>query len=181
MVRTTVGYTGGHSPSPTYRDLGDHTEAVQVEYDPSRIAYEELLAVFWAAHDPASRAWSRQYEHAAFYHAAAQRRLLLASRERVEQRTRRTVRTRIAPAGPFYPAEAYHQKYYLRHSGRLWDELRACYPEDGALAASTAAARINGYLAGFGSPEALARDLPRLGLSPAGRAALEHLADLRRR
>ena len=59
MVRTTVGYCGGAKRAPTYRDLGDHTESLRVEYDPSVVSYERLLDVFWQEHDPTAPAYSR--------------------------------------------------------------------------------------------------------------------------
>src|SRR4051812_14157562 len=61
VVRTRVGYTGGELPDPTYAKLGDHTETIQLDYDPARISYEELLQIFWTGHNPVKRVWGRQY------------------------------------------------------------------------------------------------------------------------
>jgi len=68
VVRTRVGYTGGSTKNPTYHSLGDHTETVQIDYDPTQISFEELLDVFWDSHRPTQRAWSRQYMAAVFFH-----------------------------------------------------------------------------------------------------------------
>ena len=75
MIRTRVGYTGGTLENPTYHHLGDHTESVQVDYDPARIDYAALLDAFWQGHNPAASSFSRQYMAAVFYHDETQRQL----------------------------------------------------------------------------------------------------------
>ena len=172
MVRTRVGYSGGTTRNPTYHHLGDHTETVQVDYDPSRISYGDLLAVFWGSHAPGVPAWSRQYQAAVFYHNAAQKRLALASKAKVAAQIKGEVFTRVLPAATFYPAEDYHQKYYLRQNPELFRELSANYPASADLLASTAAASLNGYAAGFGDRERLLGEIDLLGLSPQGRERL---------
>lgn len=111
VVRTRVGYAGGTTANPTYHRLGDHTETLQLEYDPERISYQELLDEFWASHNPAERPWSRQYMAAIFYHDGEQKRLAEASRDRVAATLGQATTTAILPAGEFYRAEDYHQKY----------------------------------------------------------------------
>lgn len=162
VLRTTVGYTGGTTEDPNYRRLGDHTEAVEVEYDPGGISYAELLEVFWRSHDPNARIWARQYRNAVFYHTDEQRQLVEETRRRVEARTGRKVTTAVERAGTFYRAEDYHQKYTLRRHPELWHELRTRFPSERALLDSTAAARLNGYLGGYGSPDG--SSLSALGL-----------------
>jgi methionine-S-sulfoxide reductase len=166
VIRTTVGYTGGNKPDPSYRRMGDHTETVQVEYDPQKVSYEDLLRVFWSSHDPLSQAWSRQYRNALFYYTDEQQRLAAASRDRTAAKLGRKVNTDIEPAGTFYSAEDYHQKYSLRGDRELWAELRSRFPSDQALFDSTAAARLNGYLGGYGALSD--GDLEALALTPAG-------------
>jgi peptide-methionine (S)-S-oxide reductase len=169
-VRTTVGYAGGTTTDPTYRNIGDHTETVEVEYDPSQISYGDLLEVFWHAHSPTSRSWSRQYASLIFYYNDAQKELAEASRTRLQAELGRTVYTEILPAN-FYPAEDYHQKYYLKGTS-LAREYRAIYPEENDFTNSTATARVNGYAAGYGTPETLQAELDDLGLSPEGKEKL---------
>lgn len=175
MVRTRVGYAGGTTPSPTYEDIGDHSEAVEVEYDPARITYADLLAVFWKAHDPGYRSVSRQYRAAVFWIGEGQRRLAEASREQVAVGSVRGVATALEELRSFTPAEDYHQKYYLRSVKPIAEAYRRVYPDERQLAASTAAARVNGYLGGHGGPERLAYEVAALGLTGEARAALERI------
>jgi peptide-methionine (S)-S-oxide reductase len=163
-----VGYTGGTTKNPTYLNLGDHAESVQIEYDPARITYSQLLDVFWAIHDPGSRPWKRQYMSAIFYHDEEQRRLAERTRERESERLHRRVYTEILPAADFSIAEGYHQKFSLRGDSSLAQELRAVYPGDDEFVASTAAARLNGYVAGYGSLRQLEAEMESLGPSEAG-------------
>jgi peptide-methionine (S)-S-oxide reductase len=176
VVRTRVGYTGGTLANPTYRQLGDHTEAVQVDYDPRQVSYENLLRVFWESHSPGVASWSRQYKAAVFYHDMAQQRLALKGRNEVAARLQGRVYTEVLPAGEFYLAEDYHQKHFLRQAPELLAEFQAIYPVVRDLVDSTAAARVNGYLAGAGGPEDWAQELDRLGLSPAGQRQLKAAA-----
>jgi peptide-methionine (S)-S-oxide reductase len=171
-VRTRVGYAGGSKPTPTYHDLGDHSETLQIEFDPEHISFEELLSLFWKAHDPTWPAQSRQYRAALFYHGEEQRRLALESREREQARHGRAICTDVLPVPDFYRAEDYHQKYYLRQDRILMGVFRIIYPEARDFTDSTAAARVNGYLAGYGSRTALQHDLDMLGLSHGGRKRL---------
>ena len=128
VIDTTVGYTGGTAPNPTYKQVSrgntGHAESVQVQYDPERVSYETLLEWFFRMHDPttANRQGNdrgTQYRSAIFYHDEAQR----AAAERMKQivnqsgRWRGPVVTEIVPAGPFYPAEAYHQDYLQQNPG----------------------------------------------------------------
>lgn len=176
-MRTRVGYTGGSTPDPTYHRLGDHTETVQVDFDPERISYEELLAVFWSAHDPRRAPWSTQYKKVVFVHDEEQRAAAERTRGRMAQALGAEVRTEILPAARFYRAEGYHQKYRLRGSRSLAAEYQAIYPLEAAFVDSTAVARVNGYLDGYGSLEQLETEIDRLGLSPSGAERLrEHVS-----
>ncbi|NHA13621.1 peptide-methionine (S)-S-oxide reductase MsrA [Thioalkalivibrio sp. XN279] len=125
VLSTTSGYAGGPEPDPTYeqvaRGLTGHAEVVQVVYDPARISYEELLQVFWRNIDPLAvdRQFcdaGPQYRSAIFYHDEAQRAAAEKSLQEIRTRFSAPVATVIAPlGGSFYPAEAYHQDYYLKN------------------------------------------------------------------
>lgn len=143
-----------------------------MDFDPLRISYADLLAVFWDSHEPSHGSWSRQYRAAVFYHNNAQKRLAEETRDRVASRTGREVRTAIEPYAGFYLAEDYHQKHGLRMFHQLLLEYKAIYPDMRKFINSTAVTRVNGYLGGYGSCGVLQKEIERLGLSCAGRESL---------
>jgi peptide-methionine (S)-S-oxide reductase len=125
VISTQVGYTGGHTENPSYEevctDRTGHAEAVEVEYDPQRISYRELLDVFWANHDPTTPNRQgpdvgTQYRSAIFVHNEEQEREAQASRDALASsgKLRRPIVTEIVKAGPFYRAEEYHQQYLAK-------------------------------------------------------------------
>jgi peptide-methionine (S)-S-oxide reductase len=122
VTDTAVGYIGGTLENPTYQDVctdrTGHAEVVQVEYDPARVSYEQLLDVFWANHDPTTLNRQgpdvgTQYRSAIFYHNPQQQSVALASKEKLQAsgRFRRPIVTEVTPAAKFYRAEEYHQRY----------------------------------------------------------------------
>ena len=174
-MRTRVGYAGGTTKDPTYHNLGDHSETIQIDYDPAQVSYEELLDVFWSSHFPVQQPWSRQYMSIVFYHDEEQKRLAIETRDREAAKLGAEIFTEIVPASEFYLAEPYHQKYRLRQVRDLMGDLSRMYPNDGDFVASTAAARVNGYVGGHGTLEMLQAELDSLGLSP---AASQKLLDI---
>jgi len=160
-----VGYTGGTTTDPTYYDLGDHSEAIQIDFDPSLISYRELLNVFWKSHDPTSGNWSRQYRQAIFYHNEQQRKVAMETRDKLASETSRKITTAIEPYSEFYLAEDYHQKHSLRSYPEILDEFRAMFPDIKSLLNSTAVTRVNGYLGGNGSCDSLNKKIESFGLS----------------
>jgi peptide-methionine (S)-S-oxide reductase len=126
VLSTNVGYAGGHTDDPTYEDVcvGDtgHAEVVQVDFDPDQIIYEELLEVFWGAHDPTQKNRQgpdvgSQYRSAIFYHTPEQMKAAESSRKKMDMSGRHSqpVMTEILPAPEFFPAEEYHQEYFKKH------------------------------------------------------------------
>jgi peptide-methionine (S)-S-oxide reductase len=166
VIRTQVGYAGGTKKNPTYHSLGDHSETIEIEFNPKKISYTELLDIFWESHEPTARSLSRQYASFVFFHTDEQKKLAQETKEHLESRKRQKVYTEIVSADTFYPAEDYHQKYYLRRYSPLVKELSALYPAPDDFTKSTAAARINGYLGGNGTLEQLKKELDALGFSP---------------
>ena len=129
VKRTIVGYTGGKTKDPTYKqvcsDTTGHAEAVQVSFDPKKIGYEQLLQTFWKIHDPTQKNRQgfdvgSQYRSAIFYHTKEQKKLAEFSKKQKELEIGKKVQTEISPAKEFYPAEEYHQNY-LKKQG-----LRSC-------------------------------------------------------
>jgi methionine-S-sulfoxide reductase len=176
VIRTRVGYTGGTTENPTYHRLGDHTESIQIDYDPTQISYEELLNEFWKGHSATSPPFSRQYASFIFYHSETQKELALATRSQEKAQRGQEIYTEIVPAGTFYRAEPYHQKYRLRGKPALMQEFGAAYPNEEDLVNSTAAARVNGYLGGYGSCEQFRTEMDELRLSSKGLEQLERIA-----
>jgi methionine-S-sulfoxide reductase len=168
-----VGYSGGTLDGPTYRRIGDHSESIQIEYDPGRIAYRQLLKSFWRDHDPTRSAWRRQYMSVAFYHDEDQHRIIMETKVEEEARRNKAIVTEIRPAGIFFRAEDYHQKYYLRQQRQLAGEFISIYPRPKDFTDSTATARVNGYLGGNGTLDQLSSELPQLGLSKIGQERLK--------
>jgi peptide methionine sulfoxide reductase msrA/msrB len=125
VVKTTVGYTGGKTKNPTYKDVCTdrtaHAEALEIEYDPAIISYEKLLDIFWTIHDPTTLNRQgpdsgSQYRSAIFYHSPEQMSAAVTSRERTAKsgKFREPIVTEIVPAQTFYPAEEYHQQYFQK-------------------------------------------------------------------
>jgi peptide-methionine (S)-S-oxide reductase len=120
VTRTTVGYSGGTTEQPTYETVCSgrtgHAEAVEVEYDPNAISYEDLLATFWSNHNPTTRdrqGWDvgSQYRSAIFTADERQHQAAIASRDEHQSGLGRPIVTEIEPAVRFWPAEDYHQQY----------------------------------------------------------------------
>ncbi len=125
VVATQVGYTGGHTQSPTYHDVctesTGHAEAVEVTYDPSKVSYEDLLNIFWENHNPTQLNRQgpdigTQYRSAIFFHSPEQEAKARASKEALEKSGRfsKPIVTQIVPAVEFNRAEEYHQQYLLK-------------------------------------------------------------------
>ena len=122
VTATAVGYSGGTTPDPTYREVCSgrtgHAEAVRVEYDPDRVSYEQLLDLFWDMHDPTTPNRQgpdvgTQYRSVIFFHTPEQEAAARASKERLQAAARRwrPIVTEIVPAPAFHRAEDYHQRY----------------------------------------------------------------------
>lgn len=126
VVKTRVGYTGGNMPNPSYKqvcsDTTGHAEAVQVEFDPTKVSYKKLLQVFWGNHDPTTPNrqgpdFGSQYRSVVFYANDEQKKEAIEYKDELEKahKFRSKIVTAIQEAGPFYDAEEYHQDYFIKH------------------------------------------------------------------
>lgn len=163
MTNTTVGYTGGTKKFPTYHDLGDHTESLQIKFDPEQTSYEKLLEMFWNNHD-STACLSRQYMSAIFYHDEEQKTLAEKTLDEHQKKMTRKIQTRIKSAETFYTAEDYHQKYMLRQHRNLLSSLNLSAKD---MLSGHIATRLNGYVGGFGTVQNLEEERKTLGLNEA--------------
>jgi peptide-methionine (S)-S-oxide reductase len=132
VTSTTVGYTGGTTRNPTYKevctDRTGHAEAVEVEFDPNQVSYRELLALFFQSHDPTTLNrqgpdFGSQYRSAIFFHDAEQEKEAREAKAALEKAGafKRPIVTQIVPAPDFYRAEDYHQQYFEKQG------IRSCH------------------------------------------------------
>ena len=123
-----MGYAGGAKQDPTYHDLGDHSETIEIDYDPTKISYEQLLEVFWQAHDPTTLNQQgadkgTQYRSIILYHNEPQKLAAEKSKAEAQKNFTRPVVTEIVPFMKFYKAEDYHQGYYDANSSQSYCRL----------------------------------------------------------
>jgi len=136
VEKVVAGYTGGHVANPSYEEVSEggtgHAESVEITYDPAKISYDKLLYIFWRNIDPLRKNAQfcdvgYQYRTAIFTHGPEQKKLAEESKEELEKsgRFNKPIQTEIVEAGPFYPAETYHQDYYrknpLRYKFYRWN------------------------------------------------------------
>lgn len=136
-----------------------------VVFDPEKISYRELLKLFWRSHDAFSNPGFTQYRNVVFTIGDEQAKAAAESVADIEKTTKRAVATDVEPISNFFPAEDYHQKYYLRGISFLMDDIRERYRTEADFVSSLASARLNGYLGGYGTMERFKDELPSFGLS----------------
>ena len=126
---TQVGYSDGVTKNPTYEDVctdtTEHAEAVEVDYDPQEVSYEELLKIFWNNHNPTTLNRQgpdvgKQYRSAVFFHTPEQKKAAIEMKEKLNpiarEKFQSDIVTEIKPASDFYRAEEYHQQYFSKSS-----------------------------------------------------------------
>jgi len=147
VVRTRVGYAGGTEPDPTYRAIGDHTEVLQVDYDPRETTYRDLLRVAFRSHDHTRQPRKRQYHHLVL--TTGDQRGVVADYLAERGLDADGIATRVEPLDRVTVAEDYHQKHTLRSGGvpPAFEDY-----DDRELRESPAAARLNGHAAGHDLP-----------------------------
>jgi len=179
VVRTCVGYAGGTAPEPTYGRIGDHIETVRIAFDPSRLAYTDLLDVFWDVCDPTRAAFKRQYQTALFPRKNAQETAVRESVEAARAAAGTEIAVEVIADATFTRAEDYHQKYKLRHESVVTEALRRMYASDAEFLDAPAAALANGIVGGYRDPARLDDDVRTLALSGDAAAALRRVVERR--
>lgn len=152
VVRTRVGYAGGDEPNPTYEHVKDHSEAVQVDYDPEETSFRELVVLAIEDHDPMRQPKKRQYQHVLFYRTDEEREEIGRALDDLEVPS---VETRVEPLESFTVAEPYHQKFNLSGKPYVIDAFDEAGYDDADVRESPAAAKLNAVLSG--------RDVPDMG------------------
>lgn len=174
--RTRVGYAGGDYQDPTYADLGDQAECVQIDFDPTVISYGELVDLMFALHDPAGNAGYGQYAYLVLAQDDEQLKVAQERAQAAGEKLGKPLTVRVELLKKFWLAEDYHQKYYLRGDPTLLAQFRAMFGNDeAALRDSTAAMRVNGYVGQSGTQARLAEEIASFGLTDAARAHLVSL------
>lgn len=173
VLRTRVGYAGGTILNPVYRQMGDHTETVQIDFDPAVLPYEEVLRHFWENHYPNRDGYKgRQYISLLRFHSSQQQEAIARIKEEMERRLGEDIETEIAPYRNFTLAEERHQKYYLKRYPRILEQLAPNYTGAQGLQNSIFAARLNGFAKGFGNREKLKEEIMDWNISEESRHAL---------
>ncbi|WP_050180138.1 peptide-methionine (S)-S-oxide reductase MsrA [Domibacillus robiginosus] len=148
VIRTKTGFAGGTTEHPTYRQMGDHTETIQIEFDPDVLSFEEILSVFWRSHTSTNRTHygERQYMSLLFYHNEEQRETIERVKQELESERNEPIETEIQPFSSFTPAEERHQKYHVKRFKRAADELSSSFDTPDSFTNSTLIARLNGFV-----------------------------------
>ncbi|MCZ8520373.1 MULTISPECIES: peptide-methionine (S)-S-oxide reductase MsrA [Paenibacillus] len=167
VIRTRTGYAGGTTSDPVYRAMGDHSETVEIDFDPDLMALEDILEVFWQHHRPENinDYKGRQYRSLLLYRDDTQHAAIRDAVHRRVSEGRGEPATEIAPFRAFYPAEERHQKYYLKRYPHAVEQLGRLYPTPAEFTDATLTARLNGLAKGYAN---LAQILAEIGTWPLG-------------
>jgi peptide-methionine (S)-S-oxide reductase len=148
-------------------------ETIQIDYDPEKISYTNLLQVFFSSHNPTWPSPVRQYASAIFFHDEEQEHLAKGAMKDVGEKYGKKISTELVSYTGFTRAEDYHQKYYLRNTRAFMDQFKGRFPNEDAFTDSTAVTRVNGYIGGNGTTEQLEREMEELGISGEAEVALK--------
>ncbi len=164
VVRTRVGYAGGTTENPTYKMIGDHTETIEIDYDPEQISYRELVEIFFDSHNPYNQAYSRQYASLILYNNSEQQETAEAVKEELEAEGGREIKTEIKELDRFYLAEDYHQKFRLQQQVAFREHyLDQMTMEE--FINSPAVTKVSGYITGNGERDNIIQNIGELGLT----------------
>ncbi|MDG0792978.1 peptide-methionine (S)-S-oxide reductase MsrA [Cohnella ginsengisoli] len=174
VEETRVGYAGGTTGQPTYREMGEHSETVEIVYDAELISIDRLLETFWDHHNPVNINGykGRQYQSLLLYRDERQAEAFNRMKKRMEAAKGYPLETEIVPFKAFYAAEPRHQKYYLKRYPDAAGKLRGLYESEEAFLRSTLAARLNGVAKGYANLAPVLREIQAWPIRPDERDAL---------
>ncbi len=154
--------------NPTYRNMGDHTESIEIDFDADIITYEELLNIFWKNHNPLRDTFykDRQYMSLLLFHNDDQKKQAQRVKSEWEQLLNGEIQTEMVAHSAFYLAEDYHQKYYLKRYPKAVEKVINIFESHHDFVNSTIAARLNGFVAGHGKLVSLKEEIALWGLNP---------------
>ncbi len=149
-MQTRVGYAGGTTNNPTYRQMGDHSECVEIVFDPKIISLEKIVHHFWTIHKPnRSNYKGRQYLSIILCEDSSQLQLVKKIKNELEVKLGEPIQTEIASLNKFSLAEEKHQKYYLKRYSKALESLLDYYSSHDSFMNSTLVARLNGFVKGY--------------------------------
>jgi len=150
--------------NPTYHSLGNHTEAIQIDFAPAEITFAEIVDLIWKSHNPIGAPRSSQYKSAIWFSDPTQLDTIQASQEPLVKQYERDLTTEVLQLETFFNAEDYHQKYVLQRHDAVMKRFRLAYPDFNDFVDSTAAARLNGFAYGCGKKELLEAEQSSYGM-----------------
>ncbi|WP_046174158.1 peptide-methionine (S)-S-oxide reductase MsrA [Domibacillus indicus] len=177
VIRTRTGFAGGTASNPAYRNMGDHTETVQIDFDPSILSFEHIIRTFWANHTSTHRVTykERQYMSLLLYHGKEQKQVIERVKKELEEERQESIETEIQPYAEFYPAEDRHQKYHVKRFKKAADMLRIHYPSEEAFTNSTVIARLNGFVKEHGTLQQIMKEIHSWDMPESSRDRLAEL------
>lgn len=180
VVRTRTGYAGGTTPDPTHKNMADHTETVEVDYNPALVTYQELLEVFFQSHNPNRKPYrQREYISLILYHDEKQKEAAERKKLEKERIAGEEVKTEISPYSGFTVAKERQQKWHIKRNKEAIKRLGQLYVTADQLLDSTLAARMNGLAKGYGSLEKVKSEVKNWQIEESRRAVfLEILSSL---
>ncbi|ARK30486.1 Peptide methionine sulfoxide reductase MsrA [Halalkalibacter krulwichiae] len=163
--------------NPIYRQMGDHTETIEIDFDSSVLKLEELFDIFWQSHNAlkVNHYRGKQYQSMILFRNDEQAQVALASKRKWEDKLNGTIQTEIAPLITFYLAEERHQKYYLKRFPKAYFELMSYFPTFCEFVDSTLVARLNGFVREYGSLQSIKMELAEWPLRQKEKGAIESM------
>ena len=177
VLRTRVGYAGGTLPNPTYRSIGDHSETLEIDFDPEVICYSDILTLFWDSHDAVKdrNYKGRQYLSLLFYHNSEQQKIADEVKIKWEKKYNKQIQTELLPYTHFYRAEDHHQKYFMKRYPKALEAVSNLFPTYTDYIDSTIAARLNGFVREYGLLSDIKKELEFWGLNDSEKHTLQKL------